>query len=319
MQEYLGADKQINKITPLVSVCVVTYNHKHFITQCLESILSQKTNFPFELIIGEDDSKDGSREICMKYAEEFPDKIRLFLRKEENKIWIDGNKTGRFNFIENLKAARGKYIALCEGDDYWIDPLKLQKQVDLLQEDESIAGSYTDTYIKIENCQKLKLWRDPLQDTMDLSDVIAKYSPFHTSSFLFYKKYLKQFPDWFIFIPSADMFLFAYIALNGKFVKAKTTPTVYRKHQDGVTNALNHKEHGFHIGRLLLWSNFKKEYIINIPQINDVIIFHSLSLLNENEISMKALLDHINFNRLASSLWAQFVKKFVKKFNNLSI
>ena len=74
MQEFLGTDKQVNKTDPVVSVCVVTYNHKHFIEQCIDGILNQKTNFPFELIIGEDDSKDGTRELCINYAEKYPDK-----------------------------------------------------------------------------------------------------------------------------------------------------------------------------------------------------------------------------------------------------
>lgn len=93
----------------------------------------QRTTFPFEIILGEDESSDGTRKICKAYAEKYPDKIKLFLRSRKDVIYINGNATGRFNMIENLKACKGKYIALCEGDDYWTDPLKLQKQVDLLE------------------------------------------------------------------------------------------------------------------------------------------------------------------------------------------
>jgi glycosyltransferase involved in cell wall biosynthesis len=119
-------------LNPVVSVCVQTYNHKDYIGQCLDGILMQKTTFPFEIVLGEDQSNDGTREVCLEYAEKFPNKIRLFLRKREDVIFKNGRPTGRFNLIQNLKAAHGKYIALCEGDDYWIDPLKLQKQVDIL-------------------------------------------------------------------------------------------------------------------------------------------------------------------------------------------
>lgn len=126
----------MNKSNPRVSVCVVTYNHVSFIEQCLESILIQQTDFPFEIILGEDESSDGTRAICKEYAEKFPDKIRLFLRSRKDVIYINGNPTGRYNFIENLKAAKGKYIALLEGDDYWTDPLKLQKQVDFMEKNE---------------------------------------------------------------------------------------------------------------------------------------------------------------------------------------
>ncbi|MEZ4781129.1 MAG: glycosyltransferase [Flavobacteriaceae bacterium] len=118
---------------PLVSVVVGVYNHERFIKLCLNGILMQKTDFKYEIILGEDASTDGTREICKEYAKRFPDKIKLFLRSRKDVIYINGNATGRYNFIENLKACQGKYIALCDGDDYWTDPLKLQKQVDFLK------------------------------------------------------------------------------------------------------------------------------------------------------------------------------------------
>ncbi|MBF8150975.1 glycosyltransferase family 2 protein [Winogradskyella sp. F6397] len=133
----------MNKQTkPLVSVSVVTYNHANYIKQCLDGILMQKTTFPYEIILGEDDSTDGTRAICKNYAERFPVKIRLFLRSRKDVIKINGNPTGRFNFMENLKSCQGKFIALCEGDDYWTDPLKLQKQVDLLESSPNLVACH---------------------------------------------------------------------------------------------------------------------------------------------------------------------------------
>lgn len=134
-----------NQVTnkPMVSVCVQTYKHASFIKECLDGILMQKTDFSFEILLGEDGSTDGTREICMEYAEKYPDKIRLFLHHRENNIKINGNPTGRFNFLYNLYTAKGKYIALCEGDDYWTDPLKLQKQVDFLERNEKIGIVHT--------------------------------------------------------------------------------------------------------------------------------------------------------------------------------
>jgi len=118
---------------PLVSVAVQTYQQNAYIKDCLEGILMQKTNFPFEILLGEDQSTDGTRETCIEYAQKYPDKIRLFLHHRENNIKINGRQTGKFNFLYNLFSSRGKYIAMCEGDDYWIDPLKLQKQVDEME------------------------------------------------------------------------------------------------------------------------------------------------------------------------------------------
>lgn len=124
---------------PIVSVCVVTFQHVNFIRQCLDGILMQKTNFNFEILIGEDASTDGTREICIEYAKKFPNKIRLFLHHRENNIIIGGGATGRFNLIYNLFSAQGKYIAICEGDDYWVDSKKLQKQVCFLEKNKKYS------------------------------------------------------------------------------------------------------------------------------------------------------------------------------------
>ncbi|MCB9197893.1 MAG: glycosyltransferase [Flavobacteriales bacterium] len=126
----------------MVSVCIQTYQHGLFIKDCLEGILNQETDFPFEIIIGEDESNDGTREICLTYADKYPEQIRLFLRTRESVIYINGRPTGRFNFTENLRAAKGKYIAICEGDDVWTDPLKLKKQVDFLEKHSSYNVCY---------------------------------------------------------------------------------------------------------------------------------------------------------------------------------
>ena len=127
---------------PLVSIVVTTYNHEDYIKKCLDSILEQQTNFPIEIILGEDESSDGTRKICQDYANRFPDIIKLFLRSRKDVIYINGRPTGRYNFIESLKSAKGKYIALCEGDDYWIDPNKLQKQVDFLEANPNLSACH---------------------------------------------------------------------------------------------------------------------------------------------------------------------------------
>lgn len=128
---------------PKVSVCVQTYQHAAYIAQCIESILMQKTDFDIEILIGEDDSSDGTREICEQYAYSWPDKIRLFLHSRENNIPLNGHPSGRFNFVYNLAQARGDYIAFCEGDDYWNDKYKLQKQVDAFEAEKELGIVYT--------------------------------------------------------------------------------------------------------------------------------------------------------------------------------
>ncbi|MFC4721184.1 glycosyltransferase family 2 protein [Geojedonia litorea] len=121
------------EVLPLISVCIQTYQHEAYIQQCLDSVLQQNTTYAYEIILGEDCSTDKTRAICQTYADAYPDQIRLFLRHRKDVIKMNGIPTGRFNFIQNLKACRGRYIAILDGDDYWTDPLKLQKQVDFLE------------------------------------------------------------------------------------------------------------------------------------------------------------------------------------------
>jgi len=110
-----------------VSICITTYNHEEYISQALDSVLAQATDFEFEILLGEDDSSDNTRTIVKKYQKMFPEKIRLYLNDRKNVIYINGMATGRWNFINNINHARGDYIALLEGDDYWVDNLKLKK------------------------------------------------------------------------------------------------------------------------------------------------------------------------------------------------
>ena len=130
--------------TPIVSVCVQTYNQEKFIGDCLDGILKQKTNFEFEILVGEDESPDNTRAVCLDYGKKYPEKIRLFLHSRENNIKVYGKPSPEFNYKYNMYHTRGKYIALCEGDDYWIDPLKLQKQVDFLEANEDYGLIYSD-------------------------------------------------------------------------------------------------------------------------------------------------------------------------------
>lgn len=110
---------------PLVSVSMITYNHAPYIAKAIEGVLMQRTNFPIELVIGEDCSSDGTREIVLEYKKNHPDIIRV--------ITSDKNVGAKKNGYRTKAACRGKYIAFCEGDDYWHHPEKLQKQVDYLE------------------------------------------------------------------------------------------------------------------------------------------------------------------------------------------
>lgn len=123
--------------TPVVSVSMITYNHELFINQAIEGILMQKCNFRYELIIGDDCSTDKTTKICLEYVSKYPEII--FLPLETNLGMMA-------NFIRTLQACTGKYIALNDGDDYWTDPLKLQKQVDFLEENNDYSICFHNSF-----------------------------------------------------------------------------------------------------------------------------------------------------------------------------
>ena len=117
-----------NKDLPLVSICCITYNHEPYIRQCLDGFMMQKTNFSFEVLIHDDASTDKTQDIIREYEAKYPDIIKPIYQKE-NQYSKGISVTKTFNYPR----VKGKYIAMCDGDDYWIDPYKLQKQVDYLE------------------------------------------------------------------------------------------------------------------------------------------------------------------------------------------
>lgn len=121
---------------PVVSVHMITYNHEPYIRQAIEGVMMQKTDFEFELVIGEDASTDKTREICFEYQKRYPDKIRvLWWHENLGKVGHPAGGNGK----RTTAHCRGEFIAFCEGDDYWIDTLKLQKQVDIMKKHPNVG------------------------------------------------------------------------------------------------------------------------------------------------------------------------------------
>jgi len=121
---------------PLVSVLIITYNQQHYISQCIESVLEQESDFPFEIIIGEDFGSDNTRNICIAYQQKYPDIIKLILHESNGGVVN--------NWLTCIQSARGKYIAQCAGDDYWHNPDKLQLQFDYMESNPDCGIIHTD-------------------------------------------------------------------------------------------------------------------------------------------------------------------------------
>lgn len=232
------------KNNPLVSVCIPTYQHAAYIGECLDSVLMQQTDFPFEIILGEDESTDGAREICQEYAEKYPHLIRLFLRSRKDVIYINGHPTGRFNFVANLKAARGKYIALLEGDDYWTDPQKLQKQVDILEsKDDIIACHHWQKYAVIENDKYIEIDAPTNPGQGYLPQQIATVKEIFENKLrvktrtIMFRNVIGDgfFPDWFYKVAFGDVPLSFLLGKHGNFYFIDEPMAVYRQTGKGVS------------------------------------------------------------------------------------
>jgi len=151
-----------------VSVWITAYNHEKYIAEAIEGAINQITKFKFEIVIGEDYSFDKTREICLNFQKKYPEKIKLILN-ENNKGLIA-------NYCDTLEQCSGKYIAQCDGDDYWIDPYKLQKQVDFLESNDDCAMVFTDKYAQQNETifkEKIKIFSDISFKSILLSNMIC--------------------------------------------------------------------------------------------------------------------------------------------------
>ena len=221
--------------TPLVSISCITYNHAKFIRQCLDGFLMQNTDFSFEILIHDDASTDGTEEIIREYHAKYPQIIKP-LYEDENQ-WVKGRRgSAEFNFPRAI----GKYIALCEGDDYWTDALKLQKQVEYLEQHPDYAGSCHDSIIVDEQGNevlKLDIFAD-YGDCRRLSfdDMLSSKTPFSTASFVFKREVTDCLPEWFLTAPYADRPLMYLTANIGMIRRMPKTMSAYRKHEGGITS-----------------------------------------------------------------------------------
>lgn len=155
---------------PLVSISCITYNHAPYIRECLEGFLMQKTNFPFEILIHDDASTDGTADIIREYQAEYPDLIKPILR--EKNLYSQGIRCiNRFN----IERAHGKYIAFCEGDDFWTDPLKLQKQADFLETHPDYGLVSSDFFaFRQKDGQCVNFSQSPIMDGNCFLDIVTE-------------------------------------------------------------------------------------------------------------------------------------------------
>ncbi|MDO4574089.1 MAG: glycosyltransferase [Planctomycetia bacterium] len=228
-----------------LSILCITYNHAAFIRQALDGFVMQQTNFPFEVLIHDDASTDGTADIIREYEEKYPDIIKPVYQKENQ--WSQGvaiSKTFQFPRIQ------GMYVAMCEGDDYWTDPRKLQKQVDFLDAHPDYTVCFHPVEVQWEkDPEKKEIFPTPdkrfNKTTLDVEDLI-QHNFIQTNSVVYRwvfpeKEHLEDYP---VGILPGDWYLHLVHAKHGKIGFLEDVMGVYRRHPGGMWQGNNYLRHG---------------------------------------------------------------------------
>lgn len=214
----------------MVSIFMLAYNQEEYISQAIESILMQQTNFRYRLVIGEDSSTDSTKVICKTFKDKYPKKIRL-ISNEENIGLIA-------NYVQTYAQCEGKYVAICDGDDYWIDPLKLQKQVDFLEANPNYKIVYTHNKNLFPSGEESESPKNQQAISTSFKDLVFNnYIP--SVTVLFKRESLsKKMGEWVLKYPYGDWPTYLYILRNGGKIRFLDDVTsVYRK-DFGTSTAL---------------------------------------------------------------------------------
>lgn len=249
---------------PKVSVWMVTYNHQDYIAQAVESVMMQQTDFNVHLFIGEDFSSDNTRVICQSLKQKYPDQISLVLNEKN----LGANENAK-NIYKACFTSGAKYIAMLEGDDYWTDPLKLQKQVNFMERnlDYSICFHNVQIYDQIKNTLKEDNKIREVPVTTSILD-LAKGNYIHTPSVIFRNVF--TIPDWFCQSPLGDWTLYMVVGSGGKIFKIQDSMAVYRNHEESI------------------WSIKSKKYRIENTLKSFSLVHKNLSLTQDVSVVLKA-------------------------------
>lgn len=234
------------RINPLVSVCCTTYNLESFVSKTIASILSQQAKFPFELIIHDDASTDGTCAIIKSYAAKYP---RLINPIFQDKNIYNNHEGGLGHIFKNhiLSETQGKYIAICDGDDYWTDPYKLQKQVDYLEKMDQCSACFTNSTVLNEFLNKVSKFIKDLNPGFVPEDkmILRGGSVYPTSTLVFKKEkfitsiFFDYFDEFSKYHEYDTLFIYCLL-LNGKIGYLDDDTSVYRQWNGGLYSSIMH-------------------------------------------------------------------------------
>lgn len=240
---------------PKVSVLVITYNQKKFIRQAIDSVLMQKTTFPIEILVGDDFSTDGTREIIQEYEQNHPGVVIGVLHPRNM------GKNGGINFLETLKRAKGEYYALIDGDDYLTNPLKLQKQADLLDAHPDYSMTFHNALITYEDGSPSHILNgDDMKPFYTVEDLIGEDEIwFMATSSTMYRNSIREYPAWFRESSSGDIPRLILKAKLGKIGYIPDVMSVYRKNRAGASYHDNDRDEVFLRNRIRMYSDINRE------------------------------------------------------------
>lgn len=300
-----------------ISVSVITYNHEKYISKALNSVLDQTIDCEYEILIGEDQSSDNTRKIVEEYKNRYPEKIKLYCHEHpENYIRING----RTNIINNLQQATGEYIALLDGDDYWTDPYKLQKQMQFLNSHpECTMVFHRADWLENGRISSATYGPPTVKDYYTADDLLEHSNFIPTCSVMFRRGLFGEFPEWLSETPYLDLPLHILNAQYGKIGFINESMAVYRVHSGGVysgrnkiyqaiNNLLCYEIMSFHIG---LKDNYYYNKYIDSTK-------YDLECLLVNPDNVREAIDI--FSGIVSKFANyQFVKFFTQKLDELII
>lgn len=213
----------------LLSVCIRTHNQERFIREALDSVLRQKTTFAFEVIVSDDASSDGTVAILREYASRNPDVVRLLLSET--------NLGGPNNLKCVIEASQAKYITCLDGDDFYTDAYKLQKQVDLLEANPEYAACFHNTWMVDALGSKQGLFNKPnFHAVHDAREFIRErwFVPIHSA--VLRREYV-EFPEWYDKVMNDDYVVHLSVAKHGAYYYMPDVMVAYRRHEQNISHA----------------------------------------------------------------------------------
>ncbi|MES2804260.1 MAG: glycosyltransferase [Bacteroidota bacterium] len=206
-----------------VSICMITYNHEKYIREAIEGVLMQECDFEIELIIANDCSTDKTDDVIQNIVENHPKASWVkYIKQKENLGMMP-------NFIFAMQQCKGEYIALCEGDDYWTDPLKLQKQVDFLDANTDYVLCFHQVNVLKNNCEIVDDFITKVPENYETIETLARLGNYIQTPSVVFRNIIKEFPFEFSYSPIGDYFLYMMLAEYGKLKYLEDKMCVYRE------------------------------------------------------------------------------------------